>query len=139
MVVPTWARATAELVQALRPDWTVAAVLSVLENAPRRGGSIGDLAVAAVRAAIDPDTRVPAVIGADGPHWSHVARPVGAREMRCPKPGHGSYPAHNCGACRVDSFGPSEPVLKRLPDAQIRLNAEGVGSVRAILEEGQQP
>lgn len=101
------ARALAQFVATLRPRelrWDVPGVRAALSQARHRG-SIDELAVAAIRAAMVLENRTPAVIALDGPHWHTQGTStavVSARAERCPEPGHGSYFAWNCGACHAD-------------------------------------
>jgi hypothetical protein len=110
-ITDTQARALAALVHALRPDWDVPGIRKALWDARRKGSAV-ELTHAAVEAAVNPDARTPAVIALDGAHWT-VARPwedaAPAHVERCPQPGHTSYPAWSCGACRAEQIGADEP------------------------------
>lgn len=78
--------ALAVFVGHLRPDWPSPVVAGVL-MAHRDQADAGDLAVAAIRAAQNPEYRTPKVIGWRGPHWD------GARR----KPNQADY--YRCGIC----------------------------------------
>jgi hypothetical protein len=102
------ARALAQLVAALRPDWGVAGVRAALHTARHRG-TAHELAVAAIRCT-QGDARTPVVIAQDGPHW-HTAgtTPADHRFDRCTEPGHKSFPAWNCSACRAENLEGTHP------------------------------
>ena len=105
------ARALAQLVALLSGDkrWDVAGVRSALSKARHRAPA-HELAIAAIRCAVSPQAKTPAVIGMDGPHWSTPSAPgVEYRFARCPVIGHTSYAAHNCAACRSERIGADEP------------------------------
>jgi hypothetical protein len=53
--------------------WDTAGITAALDKA-KPMASPADLAVAAIRAAVDPGNRTPAVIGMAGPHWSAPPR-----------------------------------------------------------------
>jgi hypothetical protein len=101
------ARALAQLVAALRPGWDVAGIRAALSNA-RHIAPAHDLAVAAIRAT-QGDARTPAVIGMDGPHWHAPAPTVRPPEVRCSEPGHTSFIARNCSACRAENLEGTHP------------------------------
>lgn len=79
--------AIAHLVSTARPDWPSVLVLSVLVgHASTVDGS--DLAIAAIRAAKNPDFRTPKTIGWRGPHWDGLGtKPSGMMTSR------------RCGVC----------------------------------------
>lgn len=99
------ARALAQLVALLSGDkrWDVAGVRSALSKA-RHKAPAANLAIAAIRCATNPDAKTPAVIGMDGPHWSTgtSVTTTDHRYARCQEPGHASFPAWNCAACRSE-------------------------------------
>lgn len=66
------AQALAEFLHMLRPGWDTAGIVAALGNA-RLMGTAGDLAIAAIAAAMDTNNRTPAVIAMPGAHWSHAA------------------------------------------------------------------
>lgn len=88
------AQQLAEFLHTIRRDWDPAGIVHALGVARGRG-SVDALAVAAVRAAVDPLNRTPAVIGRSGPHWVGAFREVqgpprenvcvehGVPELRC--------------------------------------------------------
>jgi hypothetical protein len=78
---PITLAAVAQLVAAIRPDWPPHLVTAVLHSHASQV-HLGDLAVAAIRAAQNPAFRSPRTIGWRGPHWDgaktvplEVARP----------------------------------------------------------------
>ena len=84
----------------------------------------------ALYAAQDPSVRTPAVIPLPGDHWRGRSLGDGApiHYPRCPEPGHTSYRADNCGACRAEQLEATAPRDTRpggvpMPDA-----------VRALIE-----
>lgn len=99
------ARALAQLVALLSGDkrWDIAGVRSALSKARHKAPG-PDLAIAAIRCATNPEAKTPAVIGMDGPHWSTGSSVTTSdhRYARCQKPGHQSYAAWNCAACRSE-------------------------------------
>jgi hypothetical protein len=95
----------AHAANALRPDWPVRSVLTALAR-DHTDRAYRDLAVALVAVATDPRTKTPARLAEAGPWW-HAARALDDtateyRFERCAIPGHGSYRADNCGACRSE-------------------------------------
>src|SRR5450830_1279982 len=120
---------------ALRPDWPLRSVLTYLER-EHSARAYRDLAVALAYIATDPTTVTPKRLGEAGPWWrvTHDVDPI--RFERCPKPGHTSYPAHNCGACRVDALEPSVQQSERVPG----MSAERVRQILdAALDEPRRP
>ena len=99
------ARALAMLVHTLRPEWGVPGIAAAIYAAKDKAGT-EQVIMAAVRLARRHDLRSPAVLAEDGPHWS-VDRSEGLdtdKFARCTKPGHQSYPAWKCGACRSEEI-----------------------------------
>lgn len=82
------AQALAVFIHSIRSDWDPRGIVSALGLARGRGG-VDALAVAAVRAAMVPSNRTPAVIGQSGPHWvgAFVERQGPERERECPEHG----------------------------------------------------
>lgn len=112
------ARALCHLVTLLRPGWDIAGIRSALHKA-RTNASAHDLCVAAIRAAQNPSNRTPAVIAMGGPHWRTGGGEL-ARDLpveRCPQPGHTSYPAYNCSACRSEALQVDKVITDPDPDA----------------------
>lgn len=110
------AHALAALLATLRPDWQPPGILKALSDARERSDA-WSLAHAALHAAQDPKVRTPAVIALAGEHWTKgkalgTADPI--RFERCAEPGHSSYRADNCGACRAEAIEQQgEPPPKR--------------------------
>lgn len=63
----------AAAVSMLRPDWPAGSILTVMTHPSLDHRPLPDLAVALVRAALDPDTRTPARITQPGPWWDQPA------------------------------------------------------------------
>ena len=100
------ARALAALVAKLRTDWDLPGICKALWDAKTRAGA-WDVAHGALHAALDPKNRTPAVIALGGVHWTK-GRKLGSGSLQAPRsslPGHSSYFAGSCGACRADSLG----------------------------------
>ncbi|WP_102157688.1 hypothetical protein [Zhihengliuella halotolerans] len=76
----------AEFIHLLRDGWDVPGIVHALGTA-RVKGAAGAVAQAAIRAAIDPTNRTPAVIAMDGKHW-RASEPdrlgLPPREIWCP-------------------------------------------------------
>lgn len=127
------ARALAQLVALLSGNkrWDVAGTRSAI-HAARHRGTAHELAHAAIRCT-QGDARTPAVIALDGPHWHAEPTTTSARATKCPIPGHESYYAWNCGACRSEGLERTE--------AHEVLRAQGVPTerVRAILAGASAP
>lgn len=141
------ARALAQLVALLSGDkrWDVAGIRPALSKARHRAPA-HELAIAAIRCAVSPDAKTPAVIGMDGQHWgpgTTTTEPV--RYARCPEPGHTSFPAWNCAACRSEQLAATDdqtaaPTLA-ISEDQAAVNARGAANARRALDaaRGDQP
>jgi hypothetical protein len=132
------ARALAQLVAALRPGWDVAGIRAALSNARHRAPA-HDLAIAAIRCT-QTDARTPAVIAMDGPHWHAPGTTSTANYERCPEPGHTSFPAWNCSACRAEDLAGTTP--RPTPDRDPELAdvaTRGAAQVRAALAIAPRP
>jgi hypothetical protein len=137
------ARALAQLVSLLSGDkrWDVAGVRAALSKA-RRQATAADLAIAAIRCAVAPEARTPAVIGMDGPHW--VAMPfAGGRETRPEKcPTHGIAVRVTDGLCtgcvadRKAADDNRDDTLAIDPD-RAETNARGARTVLRAIEAAQ--
>jgi len=129
------ARALAQLIATLRPGWDVAGIRVVLHQARHRA-SAHDLAIAAIRCTLG-DARTPAVIAMDGPHWRTPGASTARddhRFARCAEPGHGSFPAWNCSACRAESLEVEKMPPEPDPDAA-QVASRGADRVRRALAE----
>lgn len=91
----------------IRPDWPVNSLRSFLTN-NHASRAYRDLMVAGVVVALDEKTETPRLLNQNGPWWVAAQRAGGTYTdihfARCPEPGHTSYPAHNCGACRTEAL-----------------------------------
>jgi hypothetical protein len=101
------ARALAQLIATLRPGWDVAGIRAAISKARHRG-TAHELVIAAIRCT-QGDARTPEVIALDGPHWHTPAQTSSSNFERCPEPGHTSFPAWNCSACRSEALEAPEP------------------------------
>lgn len=130
------ARALAALVATLRDDWDTPGILQALSDARARGDAYR-IAHAALYAAETPGIRTPAVIALAGPHWTR-GRDLGTGDgdhyARCPEPGHSSYPATNCGACRADQIAATQPRDTR-PPTDPTTYTHGAAAARAALRK----
>lgn len=83
-ITKTQAQQLAAFLHSIRKDWDPAGIVHALGVARGRG-SVDALAVAAVRAAVNPGNRTPAVIGQSGAHWvgAFVERQGPERELVC--------------------------------------------------------
>ncbi len=136
----------AKMAHALRPDWPVSSLCTIL-NADHRDRAYADVAIALAVIATDPATKTPKRLSESGPWWSASQAVFGIRDTatpprhtdpRCTKPGHEHELAHNCRSCRADNLaagyvGPSDPPAIR-PD-QASTNASGAALVRAAMSE----
>lgn len=127
------AEALAALVHALRPEWGVAGILAGLRDAAKRvTRDPWILTEAALGAARSADLRTPAMICEPGPWWPRDA-PATARAPRCTVPGHASYPAHACGACKADRLAPDDGALEAAVGAR---QADRPARRRAVTDAG---
>src|SRR5881628_1424674 len=67
-ISPNQARALADLVHQLRPDWDPRGIHAAIV-AVRERGTHFDICLATIRVAAEPTNRTPAVLKFDGPHW----------------------------------------------------------------------
>lgn len=111
------AHAVAALVAALRPEWDTPGILKALSDARDRG-TAWDVAHAALHAAENPRAKTPAIIALAGEHWTkgkELGAAEGLRTPRCDVVGHGSYFAHNCGACKADRVEATTALAHQAP------------------------
>lgn len=97
----------AQMAHALRPDWPVKSVHTWLA-ASYTDRAYRDVAVALAWVATDAKTVTPKRMDEMGPWWvatrAASSDATDTRFTRCPQPGHGSFPASNCGACRSEDI-----------------------------------
>lgn len=111
------AKALANLLHELRPDWDPQGLLTAIHTARTKSGNF-DLAIAAIRAAATPSVRTPAVIGMDGPHWHpYQTAPATPRQHvqatgRCSKP--------DCGGIHAPDAPCYPPESQRTPGRSLR-------------------
>lgn len=109
MLDQTQVERLASAAHALRPDWPVKSLCTYLAS-EHTARAYRDVAIALVWVAADPESRTPRRMSEHGPWWVAAYRASGeiAQPLhfdRCPEPGHTSYAAHNCGACRAEQLG----------------------------------
>ena len=112
---------------ALRPEWSVRSLCTLI-NTNLSVRAYQDVAVALAWIATDPKTKTPGRILELGPWWrASVDGTTPIHYSRCQEPGHTSYSATNCGACRSEALEATEQ--------QRTLRAQGVppDRVRQIL------
>lgn len=68
------AKYVAKAIEAMRPEWNYAGILTALSEARHRANKWVVL-LAAVHAASDPNNRTPAIIAKDGKHWPELRVP----------------------------------------------------------------
>lgn len=126
---------------ALRPDWPVKSLCTFLTN-DHAHKAYRDVAVALAWIATDPATQTPKRMNEPGPWWT-ATRAVGGtgdpiRYARCPQPGHTSYPANRCGACRAEALGGEQHTPA--PDPQkVEQYTRGAALARAALNAKETP
>lgn len=137
MATPSEIQRLAAVMHTLRPEWPIGSLITTLNNHGHR--PYFDLTMAAVYVALDQTTRTPALIHQQAP-WTFAGRCIqaggGATTNQPPRPseacpidGHGSFLAHNCGACRGEQLGkPREP--EPPSEVQVVINREGREMVR---------
>jgi hypothetical protein len=114
------AQALARLIHELHPTWDIPGIAAAISKAKDRASNT-DLCIAAIRLTTRDDLRTPGVLADDGPHWRNPTNPAtDHRYTRCPEPGHTSFPAWNCSACRSEALEapeaePLEPTDRLTP------------------------
>ena len=145
---PTLAQDIADAMTLLHPGWQVPGTKALLRDAVDLAPA-GELARAALAFAEAPGVKVPSLEVFRDPSgaWWHMGTPEHARTIRpsdaprCPKPGHTSYPASNCGACRSEQLEDPAPRPVVLVDAlQAATNTAGARRAMAALgrREGEE-
>lgn len=124
----------AHMAHALRPDWPFRSVLTYLEgDHPHR--AYRDLAVAIAHIATDPTTQTPRRLGEAGPWWHSTAdAPTSLHAARCDRPGHSSYLATNCGACRSEGLAtPDDDTTRAWHPAGVPIPPDARAAIDAAL------
>lgn len=94
---------------ALRPDWPIRSLQTFLTN-DHTHRAYQDVAVALAWVATDPTSKTPKRMNEHGPWWVAAQAASGnttgesITTPKCTVPGHTSYYAHNCGACRSEQL-----------------------------------
>lgn len=118
----------AAAMHAVRPDWNPRSIATYLER-NHASRAYRDLLIAGVCVAADTRTQTPKLLEQHGAWWVAAQAASGERAEplrfpRCPEPGHTSYPAHNCGACRAEQLGVErtnqEPRTPTVPPERVR-------------------
>lgn len=121
----------------LRPDWAVKSLCTWLQTSHAHR-AYRDVAVALAWVACDPLTKTPKRMDEMGPWWQAVkaagSDATDVRFPRCTEPGHKSFPAHNCGACRAEQLEATREASAATTDPeQADINARGARRARAAL------
>ena len=132
----------AQAMHAVRLDWPVRSLVTYLADHhgqhPYRA-----LLVAGVVVASDARTQTPKLLEQHGAWWIAAQAAMGGDytdrlEPRCDKPGHGSYIARNCGACRSEELATDTPQATPSADpAQVAVNAAGRERVQQAIDEAR--
>lgn len=123
----------------LRPDWPTASLVTWLK-ADHAHRAYRDVAVALAYVATDSETRTPKRMNETGPWWGVGPAAAGTTDIRferCQEPGHSSFPAWNCSACRADEIAETyrrDPVPPPRPDV-VETTRRGADLVRAAMAE----
>lgn len=137
MPTPDEIQRIAAAMNALRPDWKPSSLVTFLTR-HHSARAYRDLAIAGTAVATDTKTKTPQLLNEHGPWWAAAQTAAGAvtdhRYARCEQPGHTSFPAWNCAACRSEQLAaPDEqtaaPTLAVDPD-QLDVTLRGVRTVR---------
>lgn len=130
----------AAAMNALRPDWRTTSLVTFLTK-HHSARAYRDLAIAGVAVATDARTQTPHLLNEHGPWWAAAQTAAGNatdhRYARCQEPGHSSFPAWNCAACRSEKLAADDqqttaPTLAISPD-QAETNARGARTVLAAI------
>lgn len=134
----------AEMAHALRPDWPIRSLCTWLTRS-HHNRAYRDVAVALAWIACDPATQTPKRMDEQGPWWAAVklagSDSTPLHYARCPEPGHGSYPAHNCGACRAEQLAAEDRAAQEiaaLSPEQLDVNARGARRARAAIKRKEE-
>ncbi len=129
---------------ALRPDWPVRSLCTWLQN-DHAARAYRDVAVALAWIACDPTSVTPKRMNEIGPWWT-AAKAAGtdATDLhfkRCQEPGHSSYSATNCSACRSEKYAVEvdadpTPVADISPE-KAETYARGARRARAAIHDAQ--
>lgn len=130
----------AAAMNSVRPDWRTTSLVTFLtKNHAAR--SYRDLAIAGVAVATDPRTQTPHLLNEHGPWWVAAQTAAGNttdhRYARCTEPGHTSFPAWNCAACRSEKLAADDeqtgtPTLA-ISEEQAAINERGAANAKRAL------
>jgi len=128
----------------LRPDWPTANVLANLTT-HHAARAYRDVAVALAWIATDPATMSPNRMNGPGPWWTAPQATTtddhAPRVQRCPLPGHGSYRADNCGACRSERIAAPDDDTRggHAPNLHPQPRGPGAAAAPAVLAKHHRP
>jgi len=139
-ITPDQAQALAGFLASIRPaaaPWDTPGIVAALGKARTRADA-PELAIAAIRAAVDSANRTPAVIALDGAHWREPCATTGKRsgEHLHPPRADEACPAHpgryrdHCGLCRVEAYGPAPEPLPGAAVTDVRAALQSTGTNR---------
>jgi hypothetical protein len=126
----------AAAMNALRPDWKPSSLVTFLTK-HHSARAYRDLAIAGTAVATDTRTKTPQLLNEHGPWWVAAQTAAGNttdhRYARCEQPGHTSFAAWNCAACRSEKLAADDtqtatPTLAITED-QAAINARGARTV----------
>lgn len=127
----------------LRPDWPVTSLVTWLQ-ADHTHRAYRDVAVALAYIATDSETRTPKRMNETGPWWGVGPAAAGTTDIRferCQEPGHSSFPAWNCSACRAEEIAQTYRPEAPSPDEErqaaeaAEIATRGADTVRAAMRE----
>jgi len=123
----------------IRPKWPIKSLVTFLTNHHARR-PYRDLLIAGVVVASDERTETPKLLNQHGPWWAAAQAAfvhVEVSHEKCAEPGHTSYPAHNCGACRAEDLEADTTTAPPTPDpGQAEVSTRGAALVREALRKG---
>lgn len=123
---------------ALRPDWNVRSLCTLI-HANLTSRSYQDVAVALAWIGADTRTATPGRLLEIGPWWqASIDGTTPIHFERCPEPGHTSYAAGKCGACKADAKArdDEEPTYRApvIDEDQRAINDRWIRTIRSRLE-----
>ncbi|NKG21072.1 hypothetical protein [Paeniglutamicibacter terrestris] len=108
MINQTQAQALATLLNQIRPRWSTASMMTILQKNHGIPAPFGDVAAAAIAAARDATVLTPGLIFTDPRFWPEAAKAKLPPSPKCPE--HPEEDAHHCRACLADVIaGDREP------------------------------
>lgn len=126
---------------ALRPDWPIKSVLTILEKPFLSNRTRRDVAVAIAWVACESDSKTPARILEAGPWWQ-ASQESGQRAPRNPQP-HEECPKHegqfrwSCGGCAADRKAKRDEADEQVRQQQALSRTASLERIRATLTEAR--